>query len=498
MRAQMDHTKLFSPEEVYIGNLMGGNSGNWLYQFSLFRALLKDESVTIDTVDTKFANKGGQKQLSEKYASFVNENYDCFVLPLANAFRNGFVEELNELTSFIKKLKIPCVVPGIGIQILNGKDFCNDFKFRDESKAFVSAVLDKSSMIGLRGEETAKFLSSLGFARDKDFTVIGCPSMYTFGSKLPETKPLTFDSNSLVLLNSKVEHENKKVLSMFRSFTAEHENYIYVPQRRAHIITSYYGTYFQPCDDKFVYADRFYDSAKTATFTSVPEWYGFVNRNVDLSLGTRIHGSVAAILGGAPTFIINLDRRVGELAQYHNIAHTSFDKIKPGATIESIIENVDFGCVHHGHEERFNHFVDFLEKNGLQTAYSADRNVKEVYFDSLLKKNDYQFDSKAFDACNEEEKINRTRKAAVFFAYEANDLKKEVAAANKKAASLKKKQRKNEKQLTFKELLKLLFKKIFKTSSKKRANNSALFLGAHIKQAAKRKSFAAAVFVTCF
>ena len=95
MRAQMDHTKLFTPEEVYLGNLMGGNSGNWLYQFSLFRALMTDESVKIDTIDTKTSL--GTDFFSSKYANHLNKNYDCFVLPLANAFRNTFVDELKEL-----------------------------------------------------------------------------------------------------------------------------------------------------------------------------------------------------------------------------------------------------------------------------------------------------------------------------------------------------------------------------------------------------------------
>ena len=464
MRAQMDHTKLFTPEEVYLGNLMGGNSGNWLYQFSLFRALMTDESVKIDTIDTKTSL--GTDFFSSKYANHLNKNYDCFVLPLANAFRNTFVDELKELTGFVRALKIPCIVPSIGIQALNGKDFTQTFQYRDEAKAFVSAVLEKSSMIGLRGEETARFLTSLGFEREKHFTVVGCPSMYSNGRRLPEVKPLDFGKDSLLLLNSKVEHEKKKVAEMFKGFADEHENYVYAPQRRAQIITSYYGTYFQPCDEDFVFKKRFYDPAKTVTFTSVPEWYGYMKKYVDLSVGTRIHGSVAAIMGGVPTFIVNLDQRVGELASFHNIAHIPFNEIEKGATIESLIKNVDFNCIHEGHAERFDHFVDFLEKNGLKTAYSENRDVEKVYFDSVIENNNYNLAPRCFGECDSKEKVERTRKAAVYFAYEAADLKKEAVEAAKKNESLKKKLKKST-SMSAKELFKKLIEVIFKKKKAK-------------------------------
>lgn len=460
MRAQTDHTKLFTPEQVLLGNLMGGNSGNWLYQFSLFRALMTDESVKIDTIDTKSYGVGISR-FSTKYASHVNKNYDCFVLPLANAFRNTFVEELTELTDFIKALKIPCIVPSVGIQALNGKDFTKTFKYREEAAAFVSAVLEKSAMIGLRGEETARFLTSLGFERDRHFAVVGCPSMYTSGRKLPSVKPLNYGDDSLVLLNSKVEHEKKNVAAMLESFVKGHENYVYAPQKIEHMITSYYGTYFKPCDEDFVFKKRFYDPAKTVTFTSVPEWYGYIKRNVDLSVGTRIHGSVAAIMGGAPSFVINLDQRVGEIAAFHNIPHIEFEKLPIGVTIGSLIENVDFNCIHEGHAERFDNFVNFLEKNGLKTAYSENRNAERVYFDSVIEKNPYNFEPKCFAKCSEEEKLERTRDASRFFVNRVIDLRKESEDAARKNESLKRKLKKA-KKMSMKELFKEFFKRLFK------------------------------------
>ena len=152
MRAQMQHDAAFSPDTVLLENLMGGNSGNWLYQYSLFRTLMVDSSVKIDIFN---ANK---QTVDDSFIKSVNESYDCFVIPLANAFKKSFGKELRTLTRMVKKLNIPCIVIGIGIQMKLGKDFCAAYEDKEAAKNFVKAVLDKSSVIGVRGEATADFL----------------------------------------------------------------------------------------------------------------------------------------------------------------------------------------------------------------------------------------------------------------------------------------------------------------------------------------------------
>ncbi|MGN1444595.1 MAG: polysaccharide pyruvyl transferase family protein [Acutalibacteraceae bacterium] len=430
MRAQMEHDKVFTPEQVLLGNLMGGNSGNWLYQYSLYRALLTDETVQIDIINVA-------QSISKKYADYVNETYDMFILPLANAFKNSFAWELRELTTFIKRLKIPCIVIGVGIQIKNlGAKFIDHYSDTEAAKEFVKAVLDKSSMIGVRGESTAEFFSDMGFQAEKDFTVIGCPSMYMYGSKLPQTKPFTYSDSGLYLYTSKVEHENKKIVTMFDSFVKEHPNYKYAPQRLRDMILYYYGREYV---SKGADENRFFKPENVVVFTSVPQWINYLNSNIDLSIGTRLHGNIISVLSGVPSLIIATDQRVNELAEYHNIPHTTIGDVSDNATIQSLVENTDFNSVHQGHEERFNHFVDFLEKNGIKNAYSENRNVENVYFDSIIKNLDFSYSPLSFAAETNEEKINRSQQAAVYFANCWLDTKAELKKQQTDATKLRKK-----------------------------------------------------------
>lgn len=348
--------------------------------------------------------------------------------------------------------------PGIGIQKKLGGDFSVDFKFRDESKAFVDAVLEKSAIIGVRGEMTARYLESLGYQRERDFTVLGCPSFFTTGCKLPDVKPLRFDESSLLSLNSKIEHESKKVIDVLGGIAKAHPNYVYVPQRVTDMVGSYYGRVYLPMKTQAVNNKRFFSQDKTVSLPTPSSWISYLHENAGLSIGTRLHGSAASVLAGVPTFVIANDQRVTELAEYHNIPYCTIDDVKKGVTAEKLIDGVDFSSVHRGHEERFNNFVDFLEKNGLKTAYSENRKIERVYFDSVLDKLDLSFDERPFSLCPDDIKAKRSVAAAQYyadFAKKQETLKREARADNAELRQLLKEARE---QIGLRAYIRRLFK----------------------------------------
>src|SRR5699024_5336539 len=132
---------------------------------------------------------------SDKKAEEINRNYDCYVIPFADAFRPTFIPLLKKYTKLIKKLSIPVIIVGVGLRAPFEPKLNEGFPFDNDVREFVSAVLEKSSMIGVRGQITADYLTRLGFEEEKDHTVIGCPSMYSFGSHL-KIKELSLSKES--------------------------------------------------------------------------------------------------------------------------------------------------------------------------------------------------------------------------------------------------------------------------------------------------------------
>ena len=108
IRAGMSPVIGHSAAEVIGGNLIGNNMGNMLFPHSVSRCLM--------TEDVEIHSLTVQENYSERALRYIDENYDCLILPFANAFRISFVKELRAVTRLAKGLHIPCIVVGIGAQ----------------------------------------------------------------------------------------------------------------------------------------------------------------------------------------------------------------------------------------------------------------------------------------------------------------------------------------------------------------------------------------------
>lgn len=370
-----------APEEAILKDKMNGNIGNMLFAHASMRVLMADD-VEIDTVRTN-------RYFTDQEIDEINEKYDCFVIPLANAFRSSFLHELKILTRAIKKLKIPCVVLGVGMQAGPSEVTKKSFAFDPDVKKFISAVLEKSPMTGLRGEATADYLQYLGFTPEKDFTVIGCPSMYAYGA-LPKQHLHDLTPQSPVSVNRKLSLP-ERVQRFIYEQQCKFDDAVFIPQNTEDLILIYAGrtmdlTNVKNFDKSYPYsADHpILMSGKELGFYNVPSWQRFLSEK-DFSFGTRIHGNIAAVLSGTPAFIFAPDSRVRELAEYHKIPHMLTKDIKKDTDIFKIYEKTDFSQVYKGHKERFHHYVDFLETCNLPHIFGEERVNHRTRFDEILE-----------------------------------------------------------------------------------------------------------------
>ena len=380
-------------EDIY-----GSNTGNLLYAHSIYRALMVDEGVTF------WPN---YYKIDLDRAEEINETCACFVIPLADAFRDDFVYELRNLTEMVKRLQIPCIVTGVGLKAPYEPDFSTSFSFDDDVRDFVNAVLDKSAMLGLRGELTAQYLKNLGYREEKDFTVIGCPSMYLRGGSLT-VKDVTLTEHSRVCVNSsiRIPHEvNDFIMKNKERFSEAY----FIPQQTSELRLAYtgapyagavkYGNYPARITDPLFAGDRY------KAFLDVKSWLAFLQK-MDFSFGGRLHGNVAAALAGIPNLMIVSDARMRELSDYHGLAHVSMADMKEEDTIFDLAKRVDFKQVLKKQKPNFEHFKEFLKINGIDNIYERGLE-EEAPFDKLLKSRQEKI-FKNFALCDNEEKLERT------------------------------------------------------------------------------------------
>ncbi|TWT27852.1 polysaccharide pyruvyl transferase family protein [Planomicrobium sp. CPCC 101110] len=359
IRAGMSPLDTFDASHMIVNNSIGGNVGNLVYQYSVFRTLMtKDTTITPDYYD-----------FDPKYADEINEKYDYFVIPLADAFREQFVPSLRKYTKLIKKLKIPVIVIGVGLRAPFEPKLNEGFPFDEDVKAFVKAVLEKSSIIGLRGEITSEYLTKLGFREGTDHTVIGCPSMYAFGRDL-HIRDTVITKDSLISVNSS-RHSPKNVLDFITRSMEEYPNHYFIPQWLKELKLTYTGT---PSIAKsstnypVKMSDPTYMDNRVRYFLNVPTWLDFLQK-ADLSFGARLHGNITATIAGTPSILIPKDARMRELAEYHQLTHVMADKITAKTKLSDLVKKADFQQPVKPHGKNFDHYIDFLNKNGLDHIY---------------------------------------------------------------------------------------------------------------------------------
>lgn len=400
-----------TPYQVIAGNTIGNNIGNLLFPHSISRTLMV-EDTEIDTIN--FSKVSGEPGKMRELAANINREYDVLVLPFANAFRLSFMGELKKITYLVKKLSIPCVVVGVGMQAKLGKELDNA-ELNKVVTDFVKAILNKSAILGLRGENTAQYLTRLGFVAEKDFTVIGCPSMFLYGKDLPIPHINGLTEQSTISINSKISLPQRFHDFMYRC-RKDVRDYYYIPQVIEEIRRMYVGI---PFPEKFAtkIPDHFpgslahpsYVQDKARTFINVTSWLEFLSQR-DFSIGSRIHGNIAAVLAGTPAFVIVSDQRIKELVDYHHIQHIMLSDLKKETRIFDLYQQADFTQVLQGHEERFLHYLDFLRQNGLETIYDEKGEPGRVYFDEAIEKIDFYPGLHPFAAVSPTEQAKRLDK----------------------------------------------------------------------------------------
>lgn len=400
IRSGMSPFDTFDAPYIIDNNSIGGNVGNLIYQYSIFRTLMTEDTI----ITPDYYNYDPSR------ADEINEKYDCYVIPLADAFREQFVPALRKFTKLIKRLKIPVIVIGVGLRAPFEPKLNEGFPFDEDVKAFVSAVLEKSSTIGLRGEITSRYLTRLGFREGIDHTVIGCPSMYTFGREL-QIRDTKITKDSLVTVNSSLLSP-KNVLDFITRGMEEYPNHYFIPQWMKELVLTYAGSpSVAEAKDNYPVkmSDSTYMNNKVRYFLNVPTWLDFIGK-ADLSFGARLHGNITATIAGTPSILIPKDARMRELTDYHGLTHVWAGDISEETRLSDIVEQADFQSPAKKQGENFDNFIDFLNKNNLEHIYQDDLDPANIPLDNKLSTIQHLPPVTPISGCSLEEMVGRWEK----------------------------------------------------------------------------------------
>lgn len=358
IRTYRDPFAVASPEDVLEQDLFGGdNNGNLLFSEAAVRAL------AVTGVEVTCLPLESQPLRPEE----VNERFDHVVLPFANAFRGSFKGRLRAYTRFIEQLAVPVTVLGVGAQSDLEFGFESLQAIDDPVRRFLRAVLDRGPSIGVRGEFTASYVRHLGF---DDVEVIGCPSMFMLGPDLKSRQPETpLDATSLVGFNLTPKLDRAERLA--RDLVERYPRLTYFPQGKRELELVLWGSdgvsrARNSTDAGFNdLVHPLFTQATTHVHVHPLAWIEDLAR-FDFNLGTRIHGNIAAILGGTPSHLLSADSRTRELAEYFELPWTPLVDVSSPLDLNDLAAGADYTAVGRGHQGRFERYTAFLESHGLR------------------------------------------------------------------------------------------------------------------------------------
>lgn len=421
----------FSPLQVLSQNAIGDNVGNLLYAYGCFRTLFsEDTSLELDYYK-------GEQGYSQKQIDEINESYDGYLIPLADAFRPDFRTKLTIYTSLIRRLKIPVYLLGVGLRAPYEPNLQESFPFDAEVRDFIKAVLEHSAIVGLRGQITGDYLKKLGFREEKDYTVIGCPSMYSRGRALPELRKDSLEKDSRISINFSAVTPDP-VMEMLLANLKKYPNHCFTGQNIQDLRLLYTGIPHSN-DHNALYpaalSHQLYQEDRVRFFVNVPSWFSHM-KTIDFTIGGRLHGNVAGVLCGCAPLFIMQDARMRELAEYHHFPRIPAQDIKPEDDFQELLAKVDL-CSHLRQQAaNFDHFLWFLEQNGLEHIYQDDPSRRQAPLDLEMEKRTYEPAVSSVIACGPAEGLSRCQSYAADLKSQRDTLKNRNQALRQETRKL--------------------------------------------------------------
>ncbi|GIJ28842.1 hypothetical protein Vqi01_40040 [Micromonospora qiuiae] len=374
LRSAKDPFTPVSPElslALYKNGIFGRNVGNLVFTEAVHKLI---SVPNYEVVSNSFLSE--RPGVDQAYVDRINEQFDLFVVPLANAFRLSFLANLKRLTWVIEQLRIPVVVVGVGVSGGSGS-LDNPFppptdELRVAVRRFVRAVLDKSATIGVRGEFTRAYLAELGFGDDV-VDVVGCPSLFRDGPNLQITKrvpALMRESRFTINISPYVPLMDE----VGTRHAERYPNMVYVPQDDKDLELLLWGTNPEKVRLKLPHhtGHQLYREDRIRFFVDASTWRRYLAER-EFSFGTRIHGNIAALAAGTPAYVLAHDSRTLELARYHDIPHSLVPDLTPEVDAADLYAEADYTAFNAGQAQRWDHFASFLERNGIEHIFQPGK-----------------------------------------------------------------------------------------------------------------------------
>ena len=366
----------FDDEELI--QVLGQNSGNLVFQYAVSK-IVDAEKVYVSRAETPYSDASAVADVSH------------VVFPAANHLRLG--ADWSGLNGYLNNVKVPLVLFGLGAQSphISGEQDTIDAMKRDPHLVrLVDILKEKASFVSVRGAYTQRVCEEMGLHNTHLF---GCPSAMINGnrnlgqqleSKIQNVKHIESPSLGIAAAAPfEISNESKK-LEVERKLIAwlTGTKGMYLQQSGAVVsMLASNGRWNELPENSRKSIARILSPEsdtkeieglmleKGRFFVNVPEWIKAIE-GLDIVMGTRIHGNMAALAAGTPGILCAHDSRTGELGRTMRIPSISIENLKTSHSLSDALERVEFCGTNFDHwrTNTASNMVLELDKVGLKAT----------------------------------------------------------------------------------------------------------------------------------
>lgn len=349
---------------------VGNNTGNLVFQHAVYHQVAEEKYV----IGQDLAWNMG----------LIRERCRVIVVPSANHIRENF--DMTSFVDLIDKLQLPLVFLGLGAQATDYEQ--KEIELHPSIKRLVALAKERSKLVSIRGEYTARMLERLGVT---NYRITGCPSNFI---NLDPQLPDKIEAKMKRPLKSFITHgdepwprtkEKQTVEKMLATWTVEGaamQSQQSVPSFMEYIReNNHYGASevtegreeslrraLMPTATIEQFRD--YLAAKLRVYFSVSQWMED-SAKYDFSVGLRLHGNMVAWQAGVPSLWLYHDSRTRELAEVMKLPHMNYtDFIQNCPNIQATWAQMEFEkeAYRRRRIDLARSFVEVYEAQGIKTS----------------------------------------------------------------------------------------------------------------------------------
>lgn len=281
--------------------------------------------------------------------------------------------DLGWLADLLERSAVPHVVMiGAGAQ---AESFAHPVELSQGTRRLVGLLSHRSASIGVRGHFTAEVLDRIGV---RNIEVIGCPSLfYACDRGFRIDKPELGGRRPRTVTHCTPYGNYRDAVGHLLSF-AVRECEAYIAQSETELLFDEEGAaerayffYYYNNGDRTDAELEAWMRGHARWFFDMPSWLDYMT-GMEFSVGSRFHGSMAALQAGVPALNLACDSRTRELCEYLNLPYRLLQDFDGRASAAELYESTDFALFNASFARKYDRYRDFLERNGLRHRLGDD------------------------------------------------------------------------------------------------------------------------------